>query len=100
MGRVRSKRQVVSVFGVLWRAAVLYLVVATAIPTSVGSLGPHSKPARDYDAAMRLAQAFRRADSGAGSGGGSIILVPSHRTPLVFWLFPGLTNPPRQFRKL
>lgn len=100
MGRVRSKRQVVSVFGVLWRAAVLYLVLATVLPTSVGSLGPHSKPARDYDTAMRLAQAFRRADSGAVSGGESIILVHAHRTPRAFVLFHGLTNSPRQFRKL
>src|SRR3984893_10252308 len=100
MGRVRSKRQVVSAFGILWRAAVLYLALATALPTSVGSLGPHSKPARDYDAAMRLAQAFQRGDSGAVSGGESIILVHAHRTPRAFVLFHGLTNSPRQFRKL
>jgi carboxylesterase len=100
MGRIRGKRQIVSVFGVLWRAAVLYLVVATAIPTSVGSLGPHAKPAREYDTAIRLAQAFRHADSGAVSGGESIILVHGHRTQRAFVLFHGLTNSPRQFRKL
>ena len=90
----------ISPFGVLWRAAVLYLGLATALPTSVRSLGPHSKAARDYAAAMQLAKAFRRADTAAVTGGESIILVHGTRTPRAFVLFHGLTNSPRQFRKL
>src|SRR5450759_3877890 len=90
----------ISPFGVLWRAAVLYLGLATALPTSVRSLGPHSKAARDYAAAMQLAKAFRRADTAAATGGESIILVHGTRTPRAFVLFHGLTNSPRQFRKL
>lgn len=89
-----------SAFGILWRAAVLYLGLAAALPTRVGSLGPHSKPARDYEAAMQSAQAFQRADTAAVTGGGSIILVHGHRTPRAFVLFHGLTNSPRQFTKL
>src|SRR5476651_1103014 len=89
-----------SVFGILWRVAVLYLGLAAALPTSVRSLGPHSKPARDYEAAMQLAQAFQRADTAAATGGESIILVHAHRTPRAFVLFHGLTNSPRQFRRL
>jgi carboxylesterase len=87
-------------FGILWRAAVLYLGWATVWPTSVGSLGPHPKPAGDYESAMKLAQAFQRADSAAATGGESIIFVHGHRTPRAFVLFHGLTNSPRQFRKL
>ena len=89
-----------SAFGILWRAAVLYLGLAAVLPTSVRSLGPHSKPARDYDAAMQLAQAFQHADTAAATGGESIILVHAHRTPRAFVLFHGLTNSPRQFSKL
>jgi esterase/lipase len=89
-----------SAFGVLWRAAVLYLGLATALPTSVRSLGPHSKAARDYAAAMQLAKAFRRADTAAATDGESIILVHGTRTPRAMVLFHGLTNSPRQFREL
>jgi esterase/lipase len=89
-----------SAFGILWRAAVLYLGLAAVLPTSVRSLGPHSKPARDYEAAMQLAQAFQHADTAAATGGESIILVHAHRTPRAFVLFHGLTNSPRQFNKL
>jgi esterase/lipase len=89
-----------SAFGILWRAAVLYLGLAAVLPTSVRSLGPHPKPARDYEAAMQLAQAFHRADTAAATGGESIILVHAHRTPRAFVLFHGLTNSPRQFSKL
>ncbi|HMG70724.1 MAG TPA: hypothetical protein VK544_06385, partial [Gemmatimonadaceae bacterium] len=45
-------------FGILWRAAVLYLGLAAALPTSTASLGPHPKPARDYEAAAQLLQVF------------------------------------------
>jgi hypothetical protein len=38
-----------SAFGILWRAAVLYLGLAAALPTSTKSLGPHPKRARDVD---------------------------------------------------
>ena len=89
-----------SAFGVLWRAAVLYLGLATALPTSVRSLGTHSKPARDYAAAMQLAKAFRGDDTAAATGGESIILVHGTRTPRAIVLFHGLTNSPRQFRQL
>lgn len=68
-------------FGILWRTAVLYLGLATALPTSVRSLGPHSKPARDYEAATQLARAFQRADTAAAIGGESIILLHGPRTP-------------------
>jgi esterase/lipase len=90
----------VSAFGILWRAAVLYLGLAAVLPTSVRSLGPHSRPARDYEAAMQSAQAFQRADTVAATGGESIILGHAHRTPRAFVLFHGLTNSPRQFSKL
>ncbi len=89
-----------NVFGILWRAAVLYLGLASALPTSVRSLGPHSKPARDYEAATELAQAFQRADTAAAVGGESIILLHGRRTPRAIVLFHGLTNSPRQFRQL
>lgn len=89
-----------SAFGILWRAAVLYLGLAAALPTSVRSLRPHSKPARDYEAAMQLARAFQRADTAAAIGGESIVLVHAHRTPRAFVLFHGLANSPRQFSKL
>jgi carboxylesterase len=49
---------------------------------------------------MKLAEAFQRADSAAAIGGESIIFVHGHRTPRAFVLFHGLTNSPRQFRKL
>jgi hypothetical protein len=55
-----------SAFGVLWRAAVLYLGLATALPTSVRSLGHHSKAARDHAAAMQLAQAIQPCRHGSG----------------------------------
>lgn len=87
-------------FGILWRAAALYLGWATVWPTSVSSLGPHPRPAGDYEAAMRLAQVFLRADSAVAAGGESIILVHGHRTPRSFVLFHGLTNSPRQFTTL
>jgi esterase/lipase len=87
-------------FGILWRAAVLYLGLASALPTSVRSLGPHPKPARDYEAATGLAQAFQRTDTAAAIGGESIILLHGRRTPRAIVLFHGLTNSPRQFRQL
>src|SRR5450759_4812472 len=87
-------------FGILWRAAVLYLGLAAAVPTSVRFLGPHSNPARDYEAAMQLARVFQRADTAAATGGESIVLVHAHRTPRAFVLFHGLANSPRQFSKL
>ena len=90
----------VSLIGYLWRTAVLYLGLAAALPTRVGSLGPHSNPARDYEAAIRLAQAIQRADTAATTGGKSIILVHGWRTPRAIVLFHGLTNSPRQFRQL
>src|SRR5450759_2712238 len=68
-------------FGVLLGAALLYLGLATALPTSVRSLGSHPKAARDYATAMQLAKAFRRADTAAAAGGESIILVHGMRTP-------------------
>ena len=89
-----------SAFGILWRAAVLYLAWASVWPTSVSSLGPHAHPARDYESAMKLAEAFQHADSAVATGGESIILVHGHRTPRAFVLFHGLTNSPRQFTKL
>lgn len=89
-----------SAFGILWRAAVLYLGLAAALPTSIGSLGPHPKPAGDYEGAMQLAQAFRRADTVAATGGESILLVHGHRTPRAFILFHGLANSPRQYGEL
>jgi esterase/lipase len=90
----------VSAFGVLWRAAVLYLGMAAALPTSVRSLGPHPSPALDYDSAMRLANAFQRADTAAAVGGESIILVRGRRTPRAIVLFHGFGNSPREFRQL
>jgi esterase/lipase len=81
-------------------AAALYLVWAAAWSTSIRSLGPHPKPAADYQAALQLAQAFQLGDSAAATGGESIILVHGHRTPRAFVLFHGLTNSPRQFRGL
>jgi esterase/lipase len=87
-------------FGILWRAAVLYVGWATVWPTSVSSLGPHPKPARDYESAMKSAEAFQHSDSAVAPGGQSIILVHGHRTPRAFVLFHGLTNSPRQFIKL
>jgi esterase/lipase len=89
-----------SAFGILWRAAVLYLGWAAVWPTSVSSLGPHSNPAEDYESAMKLAEAFQHADSAVATGGESIILVHDHRAPRAFVLFHGLTNSPRQFTKL
>jgi carboxylesterase len=89
-----------SAFGILWRAAVLYLGLAAALPTSIRSLGPHPKPAPDYEAAMQLTQAFRRADTVAAPGGESIILVHGRRTPRAFVLFHGLANSPREYREL
>jgi len=94
------KKLRMSAFGILWRAAVLYLGWAAVWPTSVDSLGPHPKPARDYEAAMQSAQTFRHADSAVATGGESILLVHAHRTPRAFVLFHGLTNSPRQFTKL
>ena len=93
-------RSRMNAFGILCLAAVLYLGLATALPTSVRSLGTHSKPARDYEAAMQLAQAFQRADTAAAIGGESIILLHGRRTPRAIVLFHGLTNSPRQFRQL
>ena len=90
----------INAFGILWRAAVLYLAWAAVWPTRISSLRPRPKPAGDYEAAMRLAQSFQRADSAVATGGESIILVHGHRTPRAFVLFHGLTNSPRQFRKL
>jgi carboxylesterase len=90
----------ISAFGILWRAAVLYLGWAAVWPTSVSSLGPHPKPARDYEAATQLVQVFQHADSAVAIGGETIILVHGHRTPRAFVLFHGLTNSPRQFTKL
>ena len=89
-----------SAFGILWRAAVLYLGLAAALPTSTQSLGPHPKPACDFDTAVQLAQAFRRADTVAASGGESIVLIHGHRTPRAFVLFHGLANSPRQYGEL
>jgi carboxylesterase len=90
----------VTAFGILWRAAVLYLGLAAALPTSIRSLGAHPKPAHDYEAAMQLLQAFRRADTAAAIGGESIVLVHGHRTPRAFVLFHGFANSPRQYGEL
>jgi esterase/lipase len=90
----------VSVFGILWRAAVLYLGLAAALPTSVRSLGPRASPARDYESAMRLANALQRTDTAAAVGGESIILVHGRRTPRAIVLFHGFGNSPREFRQL
>jgi esterase/lipase len=79
---------------------VLYLGVAAALPTSVRSLGPHAGPTRDYESAMRLANAFQKADTATASGGESIILVHGHRTPRAIVLFHGFGNSPREFRQL
>jgi carboxylesterase len=49
---------------------------------------------------MKLTEGFQEADSAVATGGASIILVHGHRTPRAFVLFHGLTNSPRQFRKL
>ena len=87
-------------FGILWRAAVLYLGLAAGLPTSIRSLGPHPQPARDYEAATQLLQDFRRADTAAAIGGESIILVHGHRTPRAFVLFHGFANSPRQYGEL
>jgi carboxylesterase len=87
-------------FGILWRTAVLYLSLATALPTSVRSLGPHPRPARDYEAATQLAPVLQRADTAAAIGGESIMLLHGRRTPRAIVLFHGLTNSPRQFRQL
>jgi carboxylesterase len=87
-------------FGILWRAAVLYLGWAIVWPTKVNNLGPHPKPAPDYEAAMKLVEAFQKSDSAVATGGESIIFVHGHRTPRAFVLFHGLTNSPRQFSKL
>jgi carboxylesterase len=87
-------------FGILWRAAVAYLGWATVWPTRVSSLGSHPKPAPDYESAMKSAENFHHADSTVAAGGESIILVHGQRTPRAFVLFHGLTNSPRQFRKL
>jgi esterase/lipase len=89
-----------SAFGILWRAAVLYLGLAAALPTSTKSLGPHPKPVRDYEAAIQLAQAFRRADTLAAKGGESILLAHDHRTPRAFVLFHGFANSPHQMSEL
>jgi esterase/lipase len=94
------KRIRLNAFGILWRAAVLYLGWAIVWPTSVSSLGPHPKPARDYESAMKLAEVFQQSDSAVATGGESIIFVHGHRTPRAFVLFHGLTNSPRQFSKL
>ena len=94
------KRIRLNAFGILWRAAVLYLGWAAVWPTSVSFLGSHPKPAGDYEAAMQSAKAFQRADSAVATGGESIVLLHGHRTPRAFVLFHGLTNSPRQFRKL
>jgi carboxylesterase len=94
------KRIRLNAFGILWRAAVLYLGWAIVWPTSVNTLGPHPKPARDYESAIKLAAAFQQSDSAAATGGESIIFVHGHRTPRAFVLFHGLTNSPRQFTKL
>lgn len=88
------------IFQYAWRIALLYLGLAAAIPTSVGSLGPHPHPAPDFQAALQLIGAFERADTAAVVGGESIILVHPRRAPRVFVLFHGLTNSPRQFREL
>ena len=93
-------RRRVSLFGYFWWTAVLYLGLAAALPTRVGSLGPHPNPARDYEAAIRLARTIQRADTAAATGGKSIILVHGRRTPRAIVLFHGLTNSPRQFRQL
>lgn len=95
-----TRRIRLNAFRVLWPAAALYLAWAIAWPTSVSSLGPHPKPARDYESAMKLAAAFQRSDSAVATGGESIIFVHGHRTPRAFVLFHGLTNSPHQFSKL
>jgi len=94
------KRFRLNAFGILWRAAVLYLGWALVWPTTVNTLGAHPKPARDYESAMKLAEAFQQSDSAVATGGESIIFVHGHRTPRAFVLFHGLTNSPRQFSKL
>jgi esterase/lipase len=94
------KRIRLNAFGILWSAAVLYLGWAMVWPTSVNTLGPHPRPAHDYEAAMKLAESFQQSDSAVATGGESIIFVHGHRTPRAFVLFHGLTNSPRQFAKL
>src|ERR1700682_3339506 len=49
------KRIRLNAFGILWRAAVLYLAWAAVWPTGVSSLGPHPKPARDYESGIQSA---------------------------------------------
>lgn len=89
-----------SLFRYLWWAPVLYLGLAGALPTRVSSLGAHPNPARDYEAAVRLALAMQGADTAVASGGKSIILTHRVRTPRAFVLFHGLTNSPRQLSQL
>jgi esterase/lipase len=95
-----NKKGCLRPFALLWWAAVLYLGLATVLPTSVRSLGPHPKQARDYEAATQLVQVFQQADTAAATGGESIILAHGTRTPRAIVLFHGLTNSPRQFREL
>ncbi len=86
----------------LWilSAALLYLVWAAVWSTSVRTLGSHPNPTRDYESAMKLAEAFQHTDTAVAAGGESIVLVHGHRTPRAFVLFHGLTNSPRQFKRL
>ncbi|MGZ3332366.1 MAG: alpha/beta hydrolase [Gemmatimonadaceae bacterium] len=49
---------------------------------------------------MKLAEAFQHTDTVVAAGGEPIVLVHGHRTPRAFVLFHGLTNSPRQFKRL
>lgn len=87
-------------WGVIWRAAVVFLGLAAFAPTRTGSLTPRAKPATGYETAMLLAQEIQRADSNATPDGKSVVMVHGHRTPRVIVFFHGLTNSPRQYRQL
>lgn len=87
-------------FGYLWRLALIYLGVAAAAPTPVGSLlGSRANATHDYASAVQRAEVLRQADTVAAPGGESILLLHGARTPRAIVLFHGLTNSPRQFRR-
>lgn len=105
MTKPRKSRRILRI--ILTSAAVLVLVGALAVawlirPMSPTPLVSHPRPAVSHEEAMSKFQAIQTEEETLPlhEGGRSIVLTKGHQTERAFVLLHGLTNSPRQFRKL